>query len=47
MKNITLQLGILRNDLQVGVISSIFAQTVRVNLVYAGEISGTFLDGSR
>ncbi|AXC32115.1 TPA: ATP-binding protein [Raoultella ornithinolytica] len=47
MKNITLQLGILRNDLKVGVISSIFAQTVRVNLNYAGEISGTYLDGSR
>lgn len=30
-----------------GVISSIFAQTVRVNLNYAGEISGTYLDGSR
>ena len=47
MKNMKLQLGILRNDLKVGVVSSIFAQTIRVNLNYAGEISGTYLDGSR
>ncbi|MXP54473.1 ATP-binding protein [Pantoea sp. Seng] len=39
--------GILRNSLKVGVISSIFAQMVRVNLVYAGEVSGTYIEGDR
>ena len=47
MYNSILQNGILRNALKVGVISSIFAQMVRVNLVYAGEVSGTYIEGSR
>lgn len=47
MKNKNLQHGILRNELKVGVVSSIFAQTVRANLDFAGEISGTYLEGAR
>ncbi|HCO3917905.1 TPA: ATP-binding protein [Escherichia coli] len=47
MINTTLQLGILRGDLKVGVVSSIFAQTVRANLIYAGELSGTYIEGCR
>ncbi|MGE9805228.1 ATP-binding protein, partial [Escherichia coli] len=33
--------------LKVGVVSSIFAQTVRANLIYAGELSGTYIEGCR
>lgn len=40
MNSSLLQNGILRSPLKVGVISSIFAQMARVNLVYAGEVSG-------
>ncbi|BCQ38005.1 hypothetical protein ERHA54_06080 [Erwinia rhapontici] len=42
-----LQSGILRNDLKVGLISSVFAQIAKVNLSYAGELSGSYLDGNR
>lgn len=49
MKNInpSFNKGILRNDLKVGLVSSIFAQFVRINLNYAGEISGAYVEGDR
>lgn len=47
MNSSLLQNGILRSALKVGVISSIFAQMARVNLVYAGEVSGAYIDGNR
>lgn len=49
MKNInpSFSKGILRNDLKVGLVSSIFAQFVRINLNYAGEISGAYVEGNR
>jgi DNA helicase HerA-like ATPase len=47
MINSILKTGILRNTLKVGMISSVFAQTVRANLIYAGEISGSYLEGNR
>lgn len=47
MLNLHFESGILRNELKVGVISSIFAQVAKVNLMYAGELSGSYLDGNR
>lgn len=42
-----LSTGILRSELKVGVVSSVSAQSVKINLSYAGNISGSYLDGGR
>lgn len=42
-----LNTGILRNELKVGVVSSVSAQGVKVNLSYAGNISGSYIEGGR
>ncbi len=39
--------GILRNELKVGVVSTVAAQSVKVNLAYAGDVSGSYVYGSR
>lgn len=39
--------GVLRSDLKVGIVSSISAQGVRVNLTHAGDISGSYINGKR
>ena len=39
--------GILRTELKVGIVSTVTAQGVKVNLAHAGDVSGSFIDGSR
>ncbi|MFW7200462.1 ATP-binding protein [Serratia sp. BNK-17] len=39
--------GVLRNELKVGVVSSVSAQGVKINLTHAGEISGSYMSGGR
>ncbi|ARA77990.1 cell division protein FtsK [Pectobacterium brasiliense] len=39
--------GILRSDLKVGIVSSVSAQAVRVNLTHAGNVSGSYIHGNR
>ncbi len=39
--------GVLRNELKVGVVSSVSAQGVKINLSHAGEISGSYMLGGR
>lgn len=39
--------GILHNELKVGVVSTVTAQTVKVNLAHAGDVSGSYLEGVR
>jgi hypothetical protein len=41
------QSGILRNELKVGVVSTITSQFVKVNLSHAGDVSGSYIDGKR
>lgn len=45
--NIFTATGILRNELKVGVVSTITAQSVKINLAYAGDVSGSYFDGER
>ncbi|MDJ0033375.1 ATP-binding protein [Pantoea ananatis] len=47
MLNLLFERGILRNELKLGLISSIFAQVAKVNLIHAGDLSGSYLDGNR
>lgn len=47
MINQALKGGILNSYLKVGVVSSIYSQAVRANLIYVGEISGTYMNGDR
>lgn len=39
--------GILRNELKVGVVSTVSAQGIKVNLAHAGDVSGSYIDGAR
>ncbi|MCY4043961.1 MAG: ATP-binding protein [Cellvibrionales bacterium] len=39
--------GVLRNELRVGVVSTVTAQYVKVNLAHAGDVSGSYIDGAR
>jgi len=39
--------GILRNELKVGVVSSVAAKGIKVNLAHAGDVSGSYIDGAR
>ncbi|AVX39642.1 ATP-binding protein [Yersinia enterocolitica] len=39
--------GVLRGELKVGVVSSVSAQGVKINLTHAGEISGSYMSGGR
>lgn len=39
--------GILRNQLRVGVVSTVTAQLVKINLAHSGDVSGSYLDGCR
>lgn|SRR5690554_3620070 len=39
--------GILSNRLKVGVVSSVTAQGIKVNLAHSGDVSGSYVDGSR
>ena len=39
--------GILRNELKVGVVSTVTAQLVKINLAHAGDVSGSYIDGER
>lgn len=39
--------GVLRNQLKVGVVSTVTAQGVKVNLAHSGDVSGSYVDGSR
>jgi DNA helicase HerA-like ATPase len=39
--------GILRNELKVGVVSTVTAQGIKVNLAHAGDVSGAYINGSR
>ncbi len=39
--------GILRNELRVGIVSTVTAQGIKVNLGHAGDVSGSYIDGSR
>lgn len=39
--------GILHNKLKVGVVSTVTAQTVKVNLAHAGDVSGSYVEGAR
>lgn len=39
--------GILRNELKVGVVSTVSTQGIKVNLAHAGDVSGSYIDGSR
>lgn len=39
--------GILENQLKVGVVSTVAAQGAKVNLAHSGDISGSYIDGSR
>ena len=39
--------GVLRSELKVGVVSSVSAQGVKINLTHAGEISGSYMSGGR
>ena len=39
--------GILRNELRVGIVSTVTAQGLKVNLGHAGDVSGSYIDGSR
>ena len=39
--------GILSNRLKVGVVSSVSAQGIKVNLAHSGNVSGSYVDGSR
>lgn len=41
------EIGILKNELKVGIVSTVTAQGVKVNLAHAGDVSGSFIDGSR
>jgi len=41
------QSGILSKELKVGIISTVSAQGVKVNLGHAGDVSGSYIDGSR
>jgi hypothetical protein len=40
-------LGILRNELKVGVVSTVTAQMVKINLAHAGDVSGSYIEGAR
>lgn len=39
--------GILRNELKVGIVSTVTAQGIKVNLGHAGDVSGSYIDGAR
>lgn len=39
--------GILSKELKVGVVSTVTAQGVKINLAHAGDVSGSYIDGSR
>ena len=39
--------GILRSELRVGIVSTVTAQGIKVNLGHAGDVSGSYIDGSR
>jgi len=39
--------GILRNELKVGVVSTVTAQGIKINLAHAGDASGSYIDGAR
>lgn len=39
--------GILSNRLKVGVVSSVSAQGIKINLAHSGDVSGSYVDGSR
>ena len=39
--------GILSNRLKVGVVSSVSAQGIKINLAHSGDVSGSYFDGSR
>ncbi|BCE01677.1 ATP-binding protein [Marinicellulosiphila megalodicopiae] len=39
--------GILRNELRVGVVSTVTAQGVKINLAHAGDVSGSYINGAR
>jgi len=39
--------GILRNELKVGIVSSVAAKGIKINLAHAGDVSGSYIDGAR
>lgn len=39
--------GILNNQLKVGVVSSVSAQGIKINLAHSGDVSGSYVGGSR
>ncbi|PMR75318.1 ATP-binding protein [Billgrantia endophytica] len=39
--------GILHNELKVGVVSTVTAQLVKINLAHAGDVSGSYIKGAR
>ncbi|ROQ19813.1 hypothetical protein EDC38_0401 [Marinimicrobium koreense] len=39
--------GILHHELKIGVVSTVTAQTVKINLAHAGDVSGSYIEGSR
>lgn len=39
--------GILRNELKIGVVSTVTAQGIKVNLAHAGDVSGSYISGAR
>ena len=41
------ELGVLRSTLKVGVVSSVTAQYIKVNLAHAGDVSGHYFDSNR
>lgn len=47
LENLFTASGILRSDLKVGVVSTVTAQMAKVNLSHAGEVSGSYLEGTR
>ncbi|MCG8093317.1 MAG: ATP-binding protein [Candidatus Thiodiazotropha endolucinida] len=41
------EVGILRSNLKVGIVSTVTAQMVKVNLAHAGDVSGSYVAGER
>jgi len=47
LNDLLISKGILRNELKVGVVSTVTAQGIKVNLAHAGDVSGAYINGSR
>lgn len=47
LNSLFIESGILRNELRVGIVSTVTAQGIKINLAHAGDVSGSYIDGSR